>query len=143
MTSYFKSLPNEVLIKNFEYDDTYKKIFQEQVLLDIWRKSWNRWIFNFDSNKIRFVLNYMYNHYQMINTNCKYIMKNFTSEISVYVTEVYDKYTEVLIFKNHNLIAQYRVFTTVEMHNFDDSNDNEHFLETYSSDDMILFHYFM
>lgn len=41
--SRFGHLSQDLLRTIFEFDDTYKKLFQQQVLLDIWQTSWKRW----------------------------------------------------------------------------------------------------
>ena len=130
------TLPNEILVKIFEYDDTYKRIFQEKVLLEIWRSSWSRFISRFNL-KEKTLLNYVFGHYLTASSYKNFYTTNlFTNTVNVHSLNV-DEYTQIRISNN-----LYRVFTKEQFLNVDEYDDHEHFLQIFSNDELILFQYF-
>ena len=43
VNSRLRQLSPDLIRFIFEFDDTYKQLFQDQVLLDIWQTSWRNW----------------------------------------------------------------------------------------------------
>ena len=41
--SYWDLLPKDLIIKIYEYDNTYKEYMTNKVLEEIWKKAWFKW----------------------------------------------------------------------------------------------------
>jgi hypothetical protein len=48
-----------VLVSIFEYDDTYKQIFDKQIKTELWRESWKQWYYKIDCPYERSVAGYL------------------------------------------------------------------------------------
>jgi hypothetical protein len=53
-------LPQEMLSSIYEYDDTYKRIFDDKVKLELWREVWFRWNEKQSLPEIKFVMDYLF-----------------------------------------------------------------------------------
>ena len=43
MSNRFYSLPQSIVINIYEYDNTYKEIFNKKILKELWQKNWFLW----------------------------------------------------------------------------------------------------
>ena len=55
----FYNLPSDILKHIYDYDDTYRNIFKNQVKLALWREAWYFWKFGQDY-KVAFVMEYLF-----------------------------------------------------------------------------------
>ena len=48
MSNLLFSLPESLIIKIFEYDNTYKDFFRKYVTKELWQKYWYKWLNNYE-----------------------------------------------------------------------------------------------
>ena len=135
MKTYLELLPQEILIRIFEYDDTYKNIFKNKVLVEIWKKSWFMWV----SKSILPCYNTMYQFalFQWLDSRID-TCDLYPHDILVYYDDTISNYLSIIIRHKYNgqTIFIGRVY---DKEKYVESTDNDDgYNEIYSDDSKFI-----
>jgi hypothetical protein len=153
----FFDLPNDILSKIYDYDDTYRDIFKKQIAKDIWHQSWRVWSSNYvllsmwensrtelgiekyeeEKSIYRFTMtHFMYRYLwaskKIYCDDVKISILSFCDEWNEYITAYYSIYVTIdglTIFKG-------RVFTIEQFKNFQGNTDG--YDEIFKGDEKLL-----
>jgi hypothetical protein len=104
-SSRLRQLSPDLLRFIFEFDDTYKQLFQDQVLLDIWQTSWRNWHTSLLCPYKNLVMDWLMNMWGVYGDNVdesSYFRKRYHTDKIVVTTEFVgvDVYNDILYSDN-------------------------------------------
>jgi len=122
--SRLRQLSPDLLRFIFEFDDTYKQLFQDQVLLDIWQTSWRNWHTSLLCPYKNLVMDWLMNMWGVYSDNAAeslYFRKRYHTDKIVVTTEfvgvdddnndmIYTDNSEEILDEEENYKCQVKVY---------------------------------